>query len=164
MKPRVVLGCALFLLTAFQLAAALPKPNFSGVWVLDKDRSFSNAPGLEQTLTITHNGDQISLESKQKTAQGERVINETYTLNGQMGDFTPAAPPGAKGKRKAAWLPNARGVVIEDEITTDSPNGPVVQKIMRKWSLSADGNTLTVDYYFDDQRGSFEAKRVFAKK
>lgn len=165
MKLRVVSGCALILLAAFQVAVALPKPNFSGVWVLDKNRSFSNAPGLEQTLTITHNGDQISLESKQKTGQGERVINETYTLNGQTGDFTPAsASPGAKGKRKASWLPNARGIVIEDEITTDSPNGPVVQKVMRKWSLSADGNTLTVDYYFDDQRGSFEAKRVFAKK
>jgi len=42
--------------------------------------------------------------------------------------------------------------------------GQVTRKTTRKWTLSPDGRTLTVDYYFDDQRGSFEAKRVFVKK
>jgi hypothetical protein len=62
------------------------------------------------------------------------------------------------------WLPDGRGAVIEDVVTSDSPNGPVTRKTTRKWTLSPDGGTLTVDYYFDDQRGSFEAKRVFVKK
>ena len=80
-------------------------------------------------------------------------------------EFTPAGTqPGAQGKRKAAWLSDGRRIVIEDVVTSDSPTGPVPRKTTRKWTLSTDGGTLTVDYYFDDQRGLFEAKRVFVKK
>jgi hypothetical protein len=114
---------------------------------------------------VTHTGDEIRLETKLVTAQGERVINESYTLTGVELDFTPATTqPGAKGKRKASWLPGGRGILIIDAVTTDSPKGPVTGHTTRKWTISADGSVLTVDYYFDDQRGSFEAKRVFVKK
>jgi len=133
---------------------------------MDTNRSFSNPPGLEQTLTVVHTGDQIKVDAKIKTQQqGEQSIIEAYTLDGKETEFTPpGTQPGAKGKRKASWLPDGRGALIEDVVTSDSPNGPVTRKTMRKWTLSADGHTLTVDYYFDDQRGSFEAKRVFVKK
>ena len=147
------------------LSFAADKPNFSGTWVLDKDKSFSNPAGLEQTMTITHNGDQIKLEGKQKSARGEVDLNESYMLDGKQIDFTPPNPPNAKGKRKASWLPNNKGILIEDEITSNSPEGQeVTQLIARKWQLSPDGGTLTIDYYFDGPRGSFEGKRVFVKK
>jgi hypothetical protein len=139
---------------------AADKPNFSGKWVLDKDKSFSNPPGLEQTMTITHTGDQIKMEAHLKHAKGEQDVKETYTLDGKETDFTPPAPPNAKGKRKASWLPNDQGVLISDETTVD---GKATGQLTRKWTLSADGKKLTVDYYFDDQRGSFESKRVFNK-
>lgn len=166
MKPKMIISCAVAMLCLLQFASALSKPDFSGTWVMDVNRSFSNPAGLEQTLMVVHNGDQIKVDAKLKTQQqGEQTINETYTLDGKETEFTPpGAQPGAKGKRKAMWLPNDRGAVIEDVVTSDSPNGPVTRKTMRKWTLSADGSTLTVDYYFDDQRGSFEAKRVFVKK
>lgn len=147
------------------VAPAVAKPDFSGTWVMDANRSFSNPAGLEQTMTVVHTGDQIKVDAKMKTAQGEQTVNETYTLDGKETDFVPpGGQPGAKGKRKAMWLPAGRGVVVDDVVTSDTPNGPVTRKTMRKWTLSPDGKTLTVDYYFDDQRGSFEAKRVFARK
>ncbi len=165
MKPKLVIGCAVVILCLLQIAAALSKPDFSGTWVMDVNRSFSNPPGLEQTLMVVHTGDQIKVDAKLKTLQGEQTINEAYTLDGKETDFAPpGAQAGAKGKRKAMWLPDGRGAVIEDVVTSDSPNGPVTRKTMRKWTLSPDGGTLTVDYYFDDPRGSFEAKRVFVKK
>ncbi len=165
MKPKLVISCAVAVLCLFQIALALPKPDFSGTWVMDVNRSFSNSPGLEQTLMVVQTGDQIKVESKLKTQQGEQTINEAYTLDGKEVEFTPpGTQPGAKGKRKAAWLSDGRRIVIEDFVTSDSPSGPVTRKTTRKWTLSIDGGTLTVDYYFDDQRGSFEAKRVFVKK
>lgn len=166
MKPKLVINCAAAALFLFQIALALAKPDFTGKWVMDTNRSFSNPPGLEQTLMVVHANDQIKVESKLKTQQqGEQTINETYTLDGKETEFAPpGAQPGAKGKRKAMWLPDGRGAVIEDIVTSDSPNGQVTRKTTRKWTLSPDGGTLTVDYYFDDQRGSFEAKRVFVKK
>lgn len=147
-------------------AIAAAKPDFSGTWVMDTNKSFSNPPGLEQTLMVVHTGDQIKLDTKIKTQQGgEQNISEVYNLDNKETDFTPpGGQPNAKGKRKASWLPDGQHVIIEDVITADSPNGPVTRKTTRKWTLSTDGKTLTVDYYFDDQRGSFEAKRVFMKK
>ena len=157
-------SCSVGVLCLSVIAFAAGKPDFTGTWVLDKDRSFSNPPGLEQTLTIVQSGDQIKLESKQKTAQGERVINETYSLDGKEAEFTPAgSQPDAKGKRIANRLPDGR-IVINDKITSTTPKGPVNQEVTRKWTLSPDGRTLTIDYYIDDQRGSFESKRVFIKQ
>jgi len=166
MKPKLPVGCAIAVLCLLQVAVAVGKPDFSGTWVLDKNRSFSNPPGLEQTLNIVHAGDQIKLDSKVVTARGEQTINESYTLDGKESDFTPVGgQPGARGRRTSSWLPDGRRIIISDEITSDSPNGPVKQKIMRKWTLSADGSTLTVDYFFDNPGGvSYEAKRVFVKK
>lgn len=153
----------IFLLGVWSLGIAADKPNFGGTWVLDKNKSFSNPPGFDQTMTITHRDEQIKIEGKQTTARGEFPINESYTLDGKQADFTPPNPPNAKGKRKAYWLPNKRGFVVEDEITADSPNGPATQQITRKWVLATDGKTLTIDYHFDGAR-SGESKRVFIKK
>src|SRR6185369_14941284 len=135
MKLKLVFAGAVTALTVLQIALALPKPDFSGTWVLDKNRSFSNPAGLEQTLTVVHSGDQIKVDAKIKTQQGgEQAINEIYTLDGKEVEFTPpGAQPGAKGKRTASWLPGAKGAVIDDVVTSDSANGPVTRKTMRKW-------------------------------
>ena len=165
MRFKLAIGCTVAVLCLLEAGQALPKPDFSGTWVLDVNRSFSNPPGLEQTLVVVHTGDQIKVDAKIKTQQGEQNVNETYTLDGKETDFAPpGGQAGSKGKRKAMWLPDGRGALIDDAITSESPNGPVTRKVMRKWTLSPDGKTLTVDYFFDDQRGSFEAKRVFSKK
>ncbi|HYV07350.1 MAG TPA: hypothetical protein VFB82_22330 [Blastocatellia bacterium] len=166
MKRKTTIVCSLTVLCVVQIAFALEKPDFSGTWVLDKNRSFNNPAGLEQTLNIVHTGNQIKLDSKVVTARGEQTINESYMLDGKESDFTPpGGQPGAKGKRTSSWLPDGRRLLISDEITSDSPKGPVTQKIMRKWTLSADGSTLTVDYFFDNPGGiSYEAKRIFLKK
>jgi hypothetical protein len=164
MKLILSITCLVAVLFPLTTAAAA-KPNFNGTWVLDPNRSFSNPPGLDQTMTVVHTDDQINVDAKVKTQQGEQKVNETYKLDGNEADFAPpGGQPGAKGKRKAMWLTGARGVVIEDVVTTDSANGPVTRKTTRKWTLSPDGSVLTVDYYFDDPRGSFEARRVFIKK
>lgn len=162
MKLSKSLACFVLLISVLGFAAE--KPNFSGAWVLDKDKSFSNQPGLEQTMTITHEGDSLKLVGKQKSVRGEVDLNEAYALDGKQTDFTPANPPNAKGKRTASWLPNQKGILVEDEITSDSPNGPATQKITRKWRLSPDGAVLTIDYFIDNARGSFESKRVFVRK
>jgi hypothetical protein len=148
-------------LLASVICLSATKPNFSGKWTLDKNKSFSNPAGLEQTMIITQDGDQIKMEAHLKTTRGgEQSVNETYTLDGKEADFTPPAPPNAKGKRKASWLPNGQGILIVDEISVE---GKSVNQISRKWTLATDGKSLTVDYFIDDQKMSYESKRVFTK-
>ena len=103
MKHKRVVSCALTVVCLLQITAAMSKTDFSGAWVLDKNRSFSNPAGLEQTLNVVHTGDQIKLDTKVVTARGEQAIIETYTLDGKETSFTPSGgQPGAKGKRTAA--------------------------------------------------------------
>jgi hypothetical protein len=146
--------------------AAAQKPNFSGTWVMDRSRSIGLPPGMEQTMTVTQTGDKIELETKLITAQGERVIKDSYTLDGKEADFTPQGPtgPSGKGKRKATWLPRGNGIVVNEEATTEGEKGPVTTGLVRKWILSPDGATLTIDMYYDGPNGSYETKRIFLKK
>ncbi|HKX29968.1 MAG TPA: hypothetical protein VJ302_19920 [Blastocatellia bacterium] len=141
---------------------AMQKIDLSGTWVLDKDRSFSNGPGFEQTLAISQSGESVKLEAKQKTPRGETTINEDYLLDGKEAEFPPQnSPPNSKGKRKATRLSNGRGILIEDEVSAE---GQVVRQVTRKMTLSPDGQNLTVDLFIDDpQRGQFELKRVYNK-
>lgn len=150
-------------LTLILIPAFAQKPDFTGVWMLDPDRSFNNGAGFQQTMTVTRgDGGKLVLEAKQTTPRGEVTINEEYLLDGMSMEVKPqGAPPNAAGKRKSYWMPNDRGILIEDEVAVD---GKVVRQITRKWQLSPDGKTLTVDIYMDDQRGSFEIKRIYNKK
>jgi hypothetical protein len=135
------------------------KANLSGTWKFDQDKSHSNGPGFDQTMTITHSGEKLKLDAKQKSPRGEVTINEEYTLDGKEIEFSPPNPPNAKGKRKASWLANGRGILVEDEIG----EGQAARRVVRKMTLSSDGKVLTIDYYIDDSRGSFELKRVYNK-
>lgn len=159
MKLKTSLACLALLLSVSVFAFAGEKANLSGTWTLDKDKSFSNGPEFDQTMTITHSGEKVKLDGKQKSPRGEITINEEYTLDGTEVEFVPPNPPNAKGKRKATWLANGRGILVEDEIV----DGQATRRIVKKMILSADGNVLTVDYFIDDGRNSFEQKRVYKK-
>lgn len=162
MKPTQIL---IAMLCFFALCFAAAKPNISGTWKLDKDRSFSNAPGFDQAMTIVHNGDEVKIEAK-VTAQGrDQQISETWTIDNQQREFTPpGAPSGSTGKRKASWLPNDKGVLVEDETVVKTPNGEMQQRTTRKYTLSADGATLIVDYFVDRGEVSVQSKRVFTRQ
>ncbi|MBO0860710.1 MAG: hypothetical protein J2P21_19950 [Chloracidobacterium sp.] len=158
MRLKTSVACLAFLLFASVSSSAGEKANLSGTWMLDKDKSFSNGPEFDQMMTISHTGEKVKLDAKQKSLRGEITINEEYTLDGREVEFTPLTP-NAKGKRKATWLANGRGILVEDEVV----DGQGTRHIAKKMILSADGNVLTVDYFIDDGRNSFEQKRVYNK-
>jgi len=164
MRSKVTVTLFVALLGVIRTGFSAEKPDFSGNWALDKERSFSNPPGFDQTMKVTQTGDVVKLDGKQTTAKGETAVSETYTLDGKEVDFTPPGnAPGAKGKRKSFWLADGRSFVINDTITTESPSGPTTQQVIRKWRLSSDGS-LVIDYHFDGPRGQGESKRVFVRK
>ncbi len=159
----------LLLLAAAALASDAARPNFAGVWELDQARSHSIPPDVRQTMTVTQEGDRISVELKVTGAQGERVIKEAYTLDGKETEFdvppppnAPAGTPPMKGKRRASWMPNDKGVLIEEEVPRQTPDGLVTITIARKWMMWPDG-TMSIEVIQDTPRGTFNSKRVFVK-
>jgi hypothetical protein len=144
---------------------ASPMPDLSGTWLMDRDRSFGIPAGMSVVMTLEHKDDRIHLNARMTTADGERTVEETWVVDGQEREFSPAtAAQGAKGKRKAYWLPDNRRLVVADETVTTGPKGTSTEQLMRKYTLSADGDTLTVDYYIDRPTISGESKRVFVRK
>lgn len=159
-----------FGLLAMTTPVAASKPNFTGSWKMDRARSFGMPGNMQQTMTVTHSGDQIDIETKLILPDNERTVKDSYVLDGREHDFTPQPPPNApanasaaKGKRTANWLPNGNGIVVNETTTSETPKGPVTSQLTRKWTLSNDGE-LIIDMYIDNQNGSFETKRIFTKQ
>jgi hypothetical protein len=167
MKRKVLAGSFVILALAVGLVWAAAKPNFSGSWRLDTNRSVGLRQGMDIALTVKHEGEMLEIEAKTTVPQQPDVVQkDIYKLDGTETEFTPPQPPGAKGKRSGQWLARGNGFLINETITAPGPNnGPTVTtNVTRKWILSPDGSELTQDLYIDDARGSREVKRIFVKK
>jgi hypothetical protein len=168
MTRSITLAAATILLLGL-LAIAAQKPNFTGSWTMDRDRSFGMPGNMQQTMTVTQTGDQIELETKLMQPNNERTVKDSYTLDGKEREFIPQVPPNAapnapqpKGKRTGNWLPGGKGIVVNEVTVSETPKGPVTSQLTRKWTLSSDGE-LIIDMYIDGPNGSFETKRIFKK-
>ena len=163
-RKMLFMAAAIIALSVVALAAT--KPNFSGTWNMDRARSFGLPANMNQTLTVTQKENQIEVETKLIQPGNERTVKDTYILDGKEHEFTPQVAPNqppAKGKRTAGWLPGDKGITVTEVTTTESPNGPVTSQVVRKWTISGQGE-LVIDMYVDGPRGSFEAKRIFTKQ
>jgi len=171
MKRRTVMTKRMLLIAAVTmtlsvLALAVTKPNFSGTWTMDRGRSYGLPGNMNQTLTITHKDDQIELETKLIQPDNERVVKDTYILDGKEHEYTPQVPPNqppAKGKRTAIWLPEDKGIQVTEVTTAETPKGAVTTQVVRKWTISGQGE-LVIDMYVDNPNMSYEAKRIFKKQ
>ena len=167
--PRIF--ACLLIAAGAALAAAAARPNFTGTWELDQTRSHSIPPDMKQTMTVVHNGDSVSVETKIINAQGERVIKDAYTLDGKEAAFDPPKPPNApadapapKGKRKGTWMANDKGFMVEEEVLNPTPQGGTeTVLIARKWRHWPDG-TLSIEIITERGGNAFNNKRVFVKK
>lgn len=168
MKRKIAAGSVAVALVALSLVAAVaaPKADFSGKWVMDKTKSEGVPPNMEQTMTVTQAGDKIDLETKITGPNGERVIKDSYTVDGKETDFTPQGAQGAmgKGKRTAKWSADSSALEVSETATLNGPNGPDEISATRKWTLAADGKTLTIEMTFSGEQGMQKTKRVFVKQ
>ena len=118
MKVRVALLSITALVLTGGLAFAGAKANFSGTWVMDKDRSEGIPPNVEQTMTLTQVGDNLTLQNKIVTAEGDINISDTFTINGKEVEFTQKRnDEEIKGKRTSKWLADGNGFESNEEFT-----------------------------------------------
>ncbi len=166
MKQMIVLLSVTALILAGSLAYAAAKVNFSGTWVMDKARSEGIPPNVEQTMTLTQLGDKLIMLNKIVTAAGEININDTFTINGKEVEFTQKRnDEEIKGQRTSKWLADDHSFESTEEFTVmGGDNVPITQQIIRKWVMSADGKTFTVDLSGKTPNGDLHTKRLFVKK
>lgn len=133
---------------------------------MDKSKSEGLPPGMEQTMTIAQEGDKLSLETTLINGEEKQSIKDGYTLNGKPEDYTPRFGGGAtgKGKRTAKWTADGNGIEVLEEARLETPDGSADTTMKRKWQLSPDGKTLTIELNFNGPNGEVNSKRIFLKK
>ncbi|HEV2828369.1 MAG TPA: hypothetical protein VGW76_12275 [Pyrinomonadaceae bacterium] len=165
MKLKVISASAMVLAVCLSVMA-MPKPDFSGAWVMDRGRSFGLPGNMQQTMTVTQTENQLEVETKLIQPGNERTVKDVFVFDGKEHEFTPPTPPNAppaKGKRTSNWLPDGSAMVLNEVVTTETPKGTVTTQITKKWKVNAAGE-LTIDLYVDGPNGSYEAKRIFIRK
>ncbi len=170
MTRKLWLACALLFLFAY-LAMAAAKPDFNGAWVMDRARSFGLPGNMQQTMTVKQTADQIEVETKLIQPDNERLVKDTYVLDGKEYEFAPPVPPTApadapkpKGKRTANWLPDGVGIIVTEVTTSEQKDGSVsTSQVVKKWTFTAEGE-LTIAMFVDAPNASYEMKRIFVRK
>jgi hypothetical protein len=165
-KRRIALLSVTALVLTGSMALAAAKANFNGTGVMDKSRSEGMPPNVEQTMTMTQVDDQLTMQNKITTPGGDIMIVDAFTINGKEVEFTQKRnDEEIKGKRTSKWLPDGSGFESNEELTIEGADGqPITQQISRKWIMSADGKTFTVDLSGKTPNGDLHTKRTFVKK
>lgn len=166
MKRIIATGGAAVLTLTLCVATAAAKADFGGAWFLDKAHSEGLPPGMDQTMTVTLAGDNLSLETRVTTEQGEQTVSDSYVLDGKAAEFTPRAPAGVTGRgtRTAKWTADGNGIEVKEEATLKTPEGEVSVKAERRWTLSPDGKTLKIELTIEDPGETHRSSRTFTRK
>ena len=170
MRNKFAAALAALLLVAAtataQGAGKVSMNDFAGTWVLDAAKSEGLPQGVEETMTVKQEKDKFTIESKMKSPRGERTMNMDFAADGKEGPFTMRMGPNeVTGKRTAKWGADATTVEITETADGQTPDGGTATiKNWRKWTLSADGKTLTAEENRTSPRGEQKMKRVYTKQ
>jgi hypothetical protein len=145
------------LVAAFCLLQAQAKPNFSGTWKLNTAKSDFGAMPAPDSRT-------------DKIAHDDPALTDSVTQNGQMGEVTAELKYSTDGKETTNTV---RGNELKstakwegDELVIagkTSINGADVT-LNDRWSLSADGKTLTILRHVNSPMGETNQKIVLEKQ
>jgi hypothetical protein len=158
-------------------AYAQSKPDFSGTWVLDRDRS--DPPGMgpgggpggpgggpgrpggagfqgAQTLTIVQSGAELKLQREGR----DGPVTSTYALDGS--ESRNAGFRGGESRSKSHW--DGEALVTEGKQTMETPEGSVTMDFKEVRRLADDGKTMVVETTRTSPRGTTTRKTVYTKK
>lgn len=161
LKRTLAVATALTLAVSASAATLVAQsPNFAGRWELNAAKSdfgmmASQAPS-KSTLTITQTPGAVKVAQSMTRAQGEMSSTTEYTLDGKQASST--APDGAPVTNTARM----DGETLEIGTKMTRQGAEIVQ--LGRWTLSADGNTLTVDQNVTSPMGAMTMKLVYDKK
>lgn len=157
MKRLSLFLMVLAVLFAATSAPAFAKPNFTGEWKLDADKSnFGPMPPPDKfNLSVKHTDSVIEITTDQAGAQGEDKSTAKYKTDGSE---SVNQMRGMDVKSKASWDGDKLKIAAKldmggAEITLD-----------QTWTLSEDGKTLTNALKINSPQGEFEISYVLKKQ
>ncbi len=155
---RALAATTIACLATLALAAAPgPKPNFSGSWKVNLDKSdYGPMPKPQKwERTISHNDPVLKYTTVQTGPQGEITTETTYTTDGKecVNRYR-----GQDVKGSAKW----DGDVLTIESKRSIQGTEISQE--ERWSLSPDGKTLTFENHLTTPQGELNVRVVADKQ
>lgn len=177
MRKSFVLGIVMCVFTLVGAASA-QKANYSGNWVLDKDKSELGRRSRVKLMTmkVTQSETELSYERKVEREEGgsgrggrgrgrggrgRNAGAVKFNLEGKESEV-PGSGRFGKAKLKAKILDDG-GLGLTQIRSFEGRNGSVEIKTVETWKLSKDGNTLTISSETETPRGTRSSKMVFSK-
>lgn len=146
-------------------AASSPTDKFSGTWLLDPVKSEGLPPGMNQVMTVAKTGNVMHVETKLSIGRSEKTVTDVYTLNGQETEFSAQVSSGAtsKGQRVAQWTADGMGIEVTERSIIDTASGFISVETTRRWTISTDGKSLTIEMTVKGPHGTQHNKRLFVR-
>jgi len=156
MKKTVLLFVAMFALAALACAAD-DKPNFTGKWVLDVEKSdFGPVPApSSQSQDIDHKDPKLKIKTVSKNAQGEQTVESNRTTDGAENTNTQGQ---TEVKSKTVWDGKKLVTTMKRQI-----NGMDID-IKDIWELAEDGKSLNITRELKTPQGDFAQKLLLKKE
>jgi hypothetical protein len=138
------------------MGQAQAKPNFTGDWTLNVDKSNFGPMPAPTTMTqkINHEDPNLKLSVAQTGAQGDLSYDVAYTTDGKE---TTNNIRDMEAKSTAKWEGDA--LIVETKLNA----GGTDILIKGKWTLSEDGKTLTNTSHLVSPQGEIDFTSVFDK-
>lgn len=154
-RSTLLVGLLVLGLVAVAVAAA----DFSGTWVINKEKSDvpqgrGGQPGTvpDTTLVIQQSGNNLTITTKTMRGGQEMTTEAKYTLDGKE-----SKNPMGRGGESVSKA-TVEGDTVAIETTMDMGRGPMTSKSV--YSLSEGGKVLTISRTQNDRT----TKQVFDKK
>jgi hypothetical protein len=149
---------ALFIALLMAPVPAADKPNFSGDWTLDASKSELGPlpPPSSMTRKIDHSDPALMVtQAMTGGPQGDQTVTMKYSTDGRE---TMNQMMGNDVKATASWEGSALVIAMKADF------GGNEIKLTDKWTLSADGKTLTDASHIAMPQGEFDITYVMNKK
>jgi hypothetical protein len=137
--------------------AAQSKPNFSGTWKLNVEKSDFGVlpPSNSRTDVVDHQDPNLKVSVSDDGAQGQQNYTLVMTTDGKEAINKPG---GLEMKSIATW--NANNLVVNAKLQFQGSD----VGIKTSWALSDDGKTLTESAHLESPMGETDQKMVFEKQ
>lgn len=157
MQRQMILLAALGAGLVVPSRGAEVKPDFSGTWILEIEKSeFGLLPApTGRTVVIEHKEPNLKMAVHEKGKEGEPAFSPSYTTDGKECMNT---RNGDQIKSRVTW--DGRALLIN---STGRFMGAPFQTIDR-WSRSEDGTTLTMDRQASSPLGETHQRQVFERQ
>lgn len=149
----------------FATASIIHAVNFSGVWVLNKEKSVFGEFGeniAPKKLTVNSTENSVSIEQVAPTMAGEEyTAKQTLTFDGKQSESVLFG--NTKMKSTAKWSADGQSMLVSSILNLDNSGEIVEIKVEEVWKLTPSGQ-LSLESTSNSSFGTLEMKLVYDKK